>query len=96
MKRRDFIINTSLVSLGSMSLGLQANPPQRGILTAADMQDYLRGLHEVGEPSVDRIVIGDPLTKISKVGTCWQPYFSTLRKAKEQGINLMIVHEPTF
>ena len=96
MKRRDFIIGTSLVSLGSLSLGLQANPPQHGILTAADMQEYLRSLHEVSEPSVDRIVIGDPLTRISKVGTCWQPYFSTLRKAREQGINLMIVHEPTF
>ncbi|RLD66164.1 MAG: NGG1p interacting factor NIF3 [Bacteroidetes bacterium] len=96
MKRRDFIINTSLISLGSLSLGLHANSPQRDIHTAADMQDYLRGLHEVGEPSVDRIVIGNPLTKISKVGTCWQPYFSTLRKAKEQEINLMIVHEPTF
>ena len=45
---------------------------------------------------MDRIVIGDPETKIQKVGTCWQPYFSTLRQAKGLGINLMIVHEPTF
>lgn len=96
MKRRDFIIRSSLVSLGSVSLGLQANSLKRGILTAADMQDYLRSLHQVSEPSVDRIVIGDPQTKIARVGTCWQPYFSTLREAKEQGINLMIVHEPTF
>ena len=50
----------------------------------------------MAEPSVDRIVIGDPGTRILKVGTCWQPYFSTLRKARQLGINLMIVHEPTF
>lgn len=96
MKRRDFILSTSMVSLGSMTLGLDARPQENSIVTAADMQAFLRSLHEVSEPSVDRIVIGDPLTKISKIGTCWQPYFSTLRMAKDQGINLMIVHEPTF
>ncbi len=96
MKRRDFIISTSMVSMGSMTLGLNARSPENSIVTAADMQAYLRGLHEVSEPSVDRIVIGDPLTKIRKIGTCWQPYFSTLRKAKEQSINLLLVHEPTF
>ena len=96
MKRRAFIINTSMVSLGSMTLGIQACSPKSNIVSAGDMQEYLRSLHEVSEPSVDRIVIGDPETKILKAGTCWQPYFSTLRKAKELGINLMIVHEPTF
>jgi len=96
MKRRDFIISTSMASLGSMALGLNARPLDKTIVTAGDMQDYLRSLHEVSEPSVDRIVIGDPRTKILKAGTCWQPYFSTLRKAWEQGINLMIVHEPAF
>ena len=96
MKRRDFIINTSVASLGSVTLGLNARPPGKSLVTAGDMQDYLRSLHEVSEPSVDRIIIGDSGTKIQKVGTCWQPYFKTLRKAKELGINLMIVHEPTF
>jgi len=96
MKRRDFIISTSVASLGSMTLGLNARPPEKSLVTAGDMQDYLRSLHEVSEPSVDRIIIGDPATKIIRAGTCWQPYFSTLRKAKEQGVNLMIVHEPTF
>ncbi len=96
MKRREFIISTSLVSLGGMTLGIQAKAPEGSIITARDMHEYLRSLHQVSEPSVDRIVIGDPDTKIRKVGTCWQPYFSTLKMAKEQGINLMIVHEPTF
>jgi hypothetical protein len=96
MKRRDFIISTSVISLGSMSLGIEACKPDNSILIAGDMQEYLRRLHEVSEPSVDRIVIGDPETRIIKVGTCWQPYFSTLRRAKELGVNLLIVHEPTF
>ena len=96
MKRREFIIGTSVASMGSLIPGLNARPPEKSIVTARDMQEYLRSLHEVSEPSVDRIVIGDPQTKILKAGTCWQPYFSTLRKAREQGINLMIVHEPTF
>jgi len=96
MKRREFIISTSMGSMGAMSLGIRAKEPDRSIITAGDMQEYLRSLYQVSEPSVDRIVIGDPDTKIRKVGTCWQPYFSTLKKAKAQGINLMIVHEPTF
>lgn len=96
MKRRAFIRNTSLASLSSAILGVRAGSQGQGIETASDMQNYLRSLHEVAEPSVDRIVIGDPGTRILKVGTCWQPYFSTLRKARQLGINLMIVHEPTF
>ena len=65
MKRREFIISTSMAaltpSLMAMSMGEE-------IQTAQDIQDYLRSLHKVSEPSVDRIVIGDPLTKIQKVG----------------------------
>ena len=96
MKRREFILSTSLASAGSAVLGVHSVLPKEGISTAADMQKYLRSLHKVAEPSVDRIVIGDPATVIRKVGTCWQPYFLTLRRAREMGINLMIVHEPTF
>lgn len=85
-----------MASVASITLGVKAAPPESSIATAGDMQKYLRSIHVVPEPSVDRIVIGDPETKIRKVGTCWQPYFSTLRQAKELGINIMIVHEPTF
>lgn len=96
MKRREFILSTSLASAGSAVLGVHSAFPKEGISTAADMQKYLRSLHKVAEPSVDRIVIGDPATVIRKVGTCWQPYFHTLLRATDMGINLMIVHEPTF
>jgi putative NIF3 family GTP cyclohydrolase 1 type 2 len=96
MKRRDFIINASVASWGTIALGFEASGRERTIRTAQDMQNYLRSLYAVPEPSVDRVVIGDPETTISKVGTCWMPYFKTLRHAKEMGINLLIVHEPTF
>jgi hypothetical protein len=96
MKRRNFIISASIASLGTMALRVEGSARERKIRTAQDVQDYLRSLYAVGEPSVDRIVIGDPETTIRKVGTCWMPYFKTLRQAKELGINTMIVHGPTF
>ena len=96
MKRREFVISTSMASMAAFAPALKAMSMGKEINTAQDMQDYLRSLHKVSEPSVDRIVIGDPLTKIRKAGTCWQPYLKTLKQASEMGINLMIVHEPTF
>ena len=93
MKRREFIVTGSLAS---MALGLDAMAFSTGIETAGDLQDYLRSIYRVNEPSVDRIIIGDPDTKIKKVGTSWFPYFKTLKKAKNLGINVMVVHEPTF
>jgi putative NIF3 family GTP cyclohydrolase 1 type 2 len=93
MKRRDFIITSGLASI---SLGF--SPALKGdeITTAGDLQKYLRSLYPVREPSVDRIIIGDPSTRIKKVGTAWTPYFKTIKNAVNQGINVLIVHEPTF
>ena len=85
-----------MASLAALSPTMTAMSMGEEIKTAQDMQDYLRSLHKVNEPSVDRIEIGDPLTRIRKAGTCWQPYLKTLKQASEMGINLMIVHEPTF
>jgi hypothetical protein len=96
MKRRDFIMGAPGASLGAMALSVEASARARKIRTAQDLQDYLRSLYILPEPSSDHIIIGDPETTISKVGTCWMPYFKTLRQAKELGINIMIVHEPTF
>ena len=93
MKRRDFIMTTGLAS---MSLGIYPMMIGENILTAGDLQKYLRSLHTVKEPSVDRIIIGDPDTKIKKVGTAWTPYFKTLKDAVSKGVNVLIVHEPTF
>jgi len=93
MKRRDFIITTGLAP---MFLSLKTLGEKEEITTAADLQIYLRSLCPVGEPSVDRIIIGNPNTKIKKVGTVWTPYLKTLKKAVSHGINVLIVHEPTF
>lgn len=93
MKRRDFIIATGLAS---MSLRNYPGNMGNDIRTAGDLQKYLRSLHTVREPSVDRIIIGNPDTKIKKAGTAWTPYFKTLKNAVNQGINVLVVHEPTF
>jgi len=94
MKRRDFIY---AAGLGSLSFGFhpQAFFPT-GISTAADLNRFLRTVFIVNEPSVDRIIIGNPETKIRKVGTAWMPYFETLKQAVAQGINVLVVHEPIF
>lgn len=82
--------------LASVSMKLGFANLRGEIITAADLQNYLRGLYEIKEPSVDRIVIGDPETRIKKVGTAWTPYFKTLKDAVSRGINVIIVHEPAF
>ena len=93
MKRRNFLINTGLASV---ALGFTPYYKIENMETAKDLQNYLRTLTKVTEPSVDRIVIGDPDTRIKKIGTAWTPYFSTLKNAVKQGVNIMVVHEPTF
>jgi hypothetical protein len=57
---------------------------------------YMRSMVEVDEPSVDKIIIGEPNTGIEKIGTSWMPYWSTLKEAKLKGINTVVTHEPTF
>jgi putative NIF3 family GTP cyclohydrolase 1 type 2 len=93
MKRRDFLITTGLATL---SLGYKAEQSEKNIITAGDLQKFLRSLCPVREPSVDRIIIGDPETKIKKAGTAWTPYFKTLKDAVSKGVNVLVVHEPTF
>ena len=93
MKRRNFIASTGLSAL---ALGFTTSYTPGEVQTAKDLQDYLRSLYKVKEPSVDRIVIGKADTRIKKIGTAWMPYFSTLKKAIAEGVNVMVVHEPTF
>ena len=97
MDRRQFLKTSSSVLVGS-ALFSQTGLAQsrRDPLKAINVQDYLRTLSPVPEPSADRIIIGDPNTKVTKMGTCWLGYWKTLKKAVQQGVNTMIVHEPTF
>lgn len=97
MKRKEFI---SLAA--PAAIGLSVFPDalfakgHTGIVSARDLNAYLRSLIDVDEPSVDKIITGDPDTKINKIGTAWMPYWKTLKVARAEGVNVMVVHEPTF
>lgn len=101
MKRRKFV---STAGLGALGAGITMNDVLanksnfRGMkkLTAADVNKYLRSLIDVAEPSVDKIIIGDPETPVNKIGTAWMPYWKTCKQAVSEGVNVLIVHEPTF
>ena len=97
MKRRDFISTAGPTAVGiSVLPGALFAKTNSNKMTARDLNTYLRSLVEVDEPSVDKIIVGDPDTVISKIGTAWMPYWQTLKEAKALGINTMVVHEPTF
>jgi len=97
MKRKEFIGVTA-----GAAIGMSAFPEalfakgHAGIKTAAELNAYLRSLIEVDEPSVDKVIVGNPDTPISKIGTAWMPYWNTLKEARAIGVNTMVVHEPTF
>lgn len=65
-------------------------------MKAIQLDSYLKSLTSVPEKTVDRIIIGDPQTEIVKIGTAWMPYWETCREAVAQGVNVLVVHEPTF
>lgn len=97
MDRRRFLKVSGSAILGSTLM------PKRGMggrenstLKAVEVHEYLRSLCEVSEPSCDRVIIGDPETRVLRIGTCWLPNWKTLRRAVERGINTLVVHEPTF
>jgi hypothetical protein len=106
MKRREFIELAGAASAGALITGtghaatgggrFAAGPTGAKPLLAGDVAARLRSLAEVAEPSVDRIVIGDPGTVVAGIGTCWLPYWETCRQAVRDGVNLLVVHEPTF
>jgi putative NIF3 family GTP cyclohydrolase 1 type 2 len=101
MKRRKFL---STAGLGSLGAGITlnnvlANKSSFGgtkNLTAFDINKYLRSLIDVEEPSVDKIIIGNPGTLVKKIGTAWMPYWKTCKQAVKEGVNVLVVHEPTF
>ena len=97
MKRKEFINITGPAALGisMFPVALFAKHHSKK-MTAKDLNAYLRSLVEVSEPSVDKIIVGDPDTVISKIGTAWMPYWNTLKEARAAGVNTMVVHEPTF
>jgi putative NIF3 family GTP cyclohydrolase 1 type 2 len=93
MRRREFFVTAGL---GSLALGLNAGSVKAKVRTAGDLNAYLRNLYHIPEPSCDRIIVGNPDTIIKKAGTVWMPFLNTLKEAVSKGVNVLIVHEPTF
>jgi putative NIF3 family GTP cyclohydrolase 1 type 2 len=101
IRRRKFVRTAGWGALGA---GMALNDVWAGQtdlmdmkkMTAGELNRYLRSLIDVEEPSVDRIIIGDPGTPVRKIGTAWMPYWKTCRQAVRDGVNVLVVHEPTF
>jgi putative NIF3 family GTP cyclohydrolase 1 type 2 len=75
----------------SIAIPTGANP-----MTARGLNDWLRSLHPVPEPSVDRVVVGDPATPLRGIAVVWTPTWEALRDADARGCNVVVAHEPTF
>lgn len=65
-------------------------------MIAEELHAWLRALHAVPEPSVDRVVVGDGATVVRGVAVVWMPTWAALRAAHAKGLNVVIAHEPTF
>ncbi len=63
-----------------------------------ELNIFLNNLAKIPEDTVtvDKIIIGDELVPIKKIGTCWVATFDVLKKAVEEGVNVIVTHEPTF
>ena len=101
MIRKDFIrmtaITGGLLAASRVSLGKSQFPQaSTGEITVAGLQQFLVSLIQLKSKTVDRLIIGNPETKVKKIGTCWMPYWETCKKAVESGVNVLVVHEPTF
>ena len=101
MIRKDFIKLAALTGgyfatsgvITTENSSIMNNP---GEISASELQQFLVSLTKLKPKTVDRIIIGDPETKVKKIGTCWMPYWETCKKAVESGVNVLVSHEPTF
>jgi putative NIF3 family GTP cyclohydrolase 1 type 2 len=101
MIRKDFIKFAAMAggyfaASGNIAEGIPPFESNMEGLTASGLQKFLVSFIKLPEKTVDRIIIGDPSTKIKKIGTCWMPYQETCQKAVESGVNVLVTHEPTF
>jgi putative NIF3 family GTP cyclohydrolase 1 type 2 len=71
-------------------------PADTAPLRARELNTWLRAIHPVGEPSVDRIIAGDPETVVQGIAVMWTPAWDALRRAQADGCNVVVAHEPTF
>ena len=61
------------------------------------IRDYLLSLvADLPEPTVDRVIYGDPGAEVTGIAVAWMPYRDTIARAQALGASLLVVHEPTF
>lgn len=48
------------------------------------------------QTTVDRVIAGDPEKDVDRCVVTWMPSFAALRFAVDEGIDLVVCHEPTF
>lgn len=99
MKRTEFLKLTGLAvgaSFVTNPFDLFANQAVEVPATALELSRYMLSMAPERNPTVDRVIVGDPDAPIKKVATCWTPYWDMLRKAKDAGANVVVAHEPTF
>ncbi len=63
-----------------------------------DLNKFLNNLAKIPAETetVDKIIIGNELVPIKRIGTCWVATLDVLKKAVEEGVNVIVTHEPTF
>lgn len=77
-------------------LVLEDTPSAARTITASELNRWLRSLQSVPEPSVDRVIAGDPSTPVRGIAVVWMPTWAALREAEVRGCNVVVAHEPTF
>jgi putative NIF3 family GTP cyclohydrolase 1 type 2 len=95
MSRRDFV---ALAATGAAATPLDLSQRPPGGLTALDIIDRIR--RNVGVPwkleTVDTFRAGDPSTVVTGIVTTAMATMEVLRRAVNDGANLVIACEPTF
>jgi len=89
MNRKDFIRLTALAGSMYATSGITKGGEVSASfsstdLTAANVQEFLVSLVKLPPKTVDRFIIGDPGTKVKKIGTCWMPYWKPVKKPLSQ------------
>ena len=96
MKRGDFIKFLGINAFGAAVFPSVHVSGENAALTVKDLHNYLRSLYKIEGNSVDQIIIGNPDARVKKIGTCWMPYWDTLKEAAKSGVDTIVAHEPTF
>ena len=67
-------------------------------MTAREIREHFMSVADWVDltKTVDRIIVGDPETEVSRILVSWISSFDTVRAAVDRGCQMLITHEPTF